>query len=122
MVPKKWNNVRCRTSGFDGKLATAPHRENLASLEKGEFEVMAEKIKLPERATRLWSGRTTSYRGTVAIGARMPACGFHINLNTSNLDIAQGIAKKICFIGARLSSPKAMGVDLKDRHRQFLLI
>ena len=30
------------------KSATAPHRENLASVRKGEFEGMAEKIKLPE--------------------------------------------------------------------------
>ena len=30
------------------KSATAPHRENLASVRKGEFEGMAEKIRLPE--------------------------------------------------------------------------
>ena len=30
------------------KSATAPHREDLASVRKGEFEGMAEKIKLPE--------------------------------------------------------------------------
>lgn len=30
------------------KSATAPHRENLAAIRKGEFEGMAEKIKLPE--------------------------------------------------------------------------
>lgn len=30
------------------KSATAPHRENLAAVRKGEFEGMAEKMKLPE--------------------------------------------------------------------------
>ena len=30
------------------KSASAPHRENLAAVRKGEFEGMAEKIKLPE--------------------------------------------------------------------------
>ena len=30
------------------KSATAPHRENLAAVRKGEFEGMAEKINLPE--------------------------------------------------------------------------
>ena len=30
------------------KSATAPHRENLASVRKGEFEGMVEKIRLPE--------------------------------------------------------------------------
>ena len=38
------------------KSASAPHRENLAAIRKGEFEGMAEKIKLPEWKSDLPSG------------------------------------------------------------------
>ncbi len=97
------------------KSARAPHRENLASIRKGEFEGMAEKIKLPEWKPDYGPAERHPTAGTVAIGARMPLVAFNINLNTSNLDIAQGIAKKIRFIGGGLRYCKAMGVDLKDR-------
>ena len=88
------------------KSASAPHRENLAAVRKGEFEGMAEKIKLPERHPTA---------GTVAIGARMPLVAYNINLNTPSLEIAHDIAKKIRFIGGGLRYCKAMGVELKDR-------
>ena len=87
------------------KSASAPHRENLAAVRKGEFEGMAEKIKQPE-----WHPA-----GTVAIGARMPLVAYNINLNTPSLEIAHDIAKKIRFIGGGLRYCKAMGVELKDR-------
>ena len=54
------------------KSATAPHRENLASVRKGEFEGMAEKIKLPEWQPDFGPAERHPTAGTVAIGARMP--------------------------------------------------
>ena len=106
------------------KSASAPHRENLAAVRKGEFEGMAEKIKLPEWQAAFWSGgRRVPTRpqerhptaGTVAIGARMPLVAYNINLSTPSLEIAHDIAKKIRFIGGGLRYCKAMGVELKDR-------
>ena len=84
------------------KSATAPHRENLASVRKGEFEGMAEKIKLPE-----WQPD---------IGARMPLVAYNINLSTDNLEIATKIAKSIRHINGGLRYVKAMGVELKERN------
>ena len=95
------------------KSASAPHRENLAAVRKGEFEGMAEKIKLPEWQPDFAERHATA--GTVAIGARMPLVAYNINLNTPNLDIAHDIAKKIRFIGGGLRYCKAMGVELKER-------
>ena len=54
------------------KSATAPHRENLASVRKGEFEGMAEKIKLPEWQPDFGPAERHPTAGTVAIGVRMP--------------------------------------------------
>lgn len=97
------------------KSATAPHRENLAAIRKGEFEGMAEKIKLPEWKPDFGPVERHPTAGTVAIGARMPLVAYNINLDTPSLEIAHGIAKKIRFIGGGLRYCKAMGVELTDR-------
>lgn len=97
------------------KSATAPHRENLAAIRKGEFEGMAEKITQPEWQPDFGPARRHPTAGTVAIGARMPLIAYNINLSTPSLEIAHDIAKKIRFIGGGLRYCKAMGVELKDR-------
>ena len=97
------------------KSASAPYRENLAAVRKGEFEGMAEKIKQPEWAPDFGPAERHATAGTVAIGARMPLVAYNINLSTPNLEIAHDIAKKIRFIGGGLRYCKAMGVELKER-------
>lgn len=97
------------------KSATAPHRENLAAIRKGEFEGMEEKIKLPEWAPDFGPARRHPTAGTVAIGARMPLVAFNINLNTDRLDIATAIGKRIRHLNGGYRFVKAMGVDLADR-------
>ena len=97
------------------KSASAPHRENLAAVRKGDFEGMAEKIKQPEWHPDFGLAERHPTAGTVAIGARMPLVAYNINLNTPSLEIAHDIAKKIRFIGGGLRYCKAMGVELKDR-------
>ena len=97
------------------RSASASHRENLAAVRKGEFEGMAEKIKLPEWKPDFGPAERHTTAGTVAIGARMPLVAYNINLNTPSLEIAHDIAKKIRYIGGGLRYCKAMGVELKDR-------
>ena len=97
------------------KSASAPHRENLAAVRKGEFEGMAEKIHQPEWQPDFGPAERHPTAGTVAIGARMPLVAYNINLNTPSLEIAHDIAKKIRFIGGGLRYCKAMGVELKER-------
>lgn len=97
------------------KSATAPHRENLAKIRKGEFEGMAEKIHEPEWHPDFGPEERHPTAGTVAIGARMPLVAFNINLNTNRLDIATAIGKKIRHINGGFRFVKAMGVDLEDR-------
>ena len=98
------------------KSATASHRENLASVRKGEFEGMAEKIRLPEWKPDFGPAERHPTAGAVAIGARMPLVAYNINLSTDNLDIATQIAKNIRHINGGLRFVKAMGVELKERN------
>ena len=97
------------------KSATAPHRENLAAVRKGEFEGMAEKIKLAEWQPDFGPAERHPTAGTVAVGARIPLVAYNVNLGTADLNIASDIARKIRFIGGGLRYCKAMGVELKER-------
>ena len=97
------------------KSATAPHRENLAAVRKGEFEGMAEKIKLAEWQPDFGPAERHPTAGTVAVGARMPLVAYNVNLGTADLNIASDIARKIRFIGGGLRYCKAMGVELEER-------
>lgn len=98
------------------KSASAPHRENLAAIRKGEFEGMAEKIKQPEWKPDFGPAERHATAGSVAVGARMPLVAYNINLNTADLEIATKIAKNIRFINGGLRFVKAMGVELTERH------
>lgn len=95
--------------------ATSPHRKNLAAIRKGEFEGMAEKIKQPEWQPDYGPPRVHPSAGVTAIGARMPLVAFNVNLATSDLDIANDIARKVRHINGGLRFCKGIGVELKDR-------
>jgi glutamate formiminotransferase / 5-formyltetrahydrofolate cyclo-ligase len=99
------------------KSATAPHRENLATVRKGQFEGMAEKMLDQEKWKPDFGPETIHPTGGVtAIGARMPLVAFNVNLDTSNLEIAEKIAKKVRHIGGGFRYVKAMGVMLTERN------
>ena len=98
------------------KSATAPHRENLAKIRKGEFEGMAEKIHEAEWKPDFGPADRHATAGTVAVGARMPLVAYNVNLNTPDIEIATAIAKKVRHIGGGLRFCKAMGVELTERH------
>lgn len=98
------------------KTASAPHRENLAAIRKGEFEGMEKKIKLAEWKPDFGPAERHPTAGAVAIGARMPLVAYNINLSTNDLEIATKIAKNIRHINGGLRYVKAMGVELKERN------
>ncbi|MEA4846880.1 MAG: glutamate formimidoyltransferase, partial [Clostridiaceae bacterium] len=97
------------------KAATDPRRENLANIRKGEFEGMAEKIKLPEWKPDYGPSEIHPTAGATVIGARMPLVAFNVNLNTSSMDIANKIARNVRFLNGGLRYCKAIGIELKDR-------
>jgi len=101
---------------FYEKSASAKHRQNLASIRKGEFEGLAKKMKQPDRKPDLGPEKPHPTAGATVIGARTPLIAFNVNLNTTRFEIADKIAKKIRFIGGGLRFCKAMGVDLKEQN------
>lgn len=97
------------------KAASAPHRENLAKIRKGEFEGLKEKMDDAEWKPDFGPQQPHPTAGATVIGARMPLVAYNVNLNTNKLEIADAIAKKVRFLGGGLRFCKAMGVELTDR-------
>jgi glutamate formiminotransferase len=95
--------------------ATQPNRRNLASIRKGQFEGMAEKIKVPEWAPDFGPSKIHPTAGVTAFGARMPLVAFNVNLDSDNLEIADQIAKRVRHSNGGLPYCKALGIALKER-------
>ncbi len=95
--------------------ATAAHRRNLADIRKGQFEGLPEKIRQPEWKPDFGPAEIHPSAGATAVGARMPLVAYNVNLGTSNLEIANDIARKIRHLSGGLRYCKALGIDLKDR-------
>lgn len=95
--------------------ASNPARRNLADIRKGQFEGMAEKLKLPEWKPDFGEAVPHPSAGVVAVGARMPLVAFNVNLGTDNLEIANAIAKAVRHMSGGLRFCKALGVELKAR-------
>ena len=96
--------------------ATKENRRNLATVRKGQFEGMAEKM-----AKDAWQpdyGPATPHptAGVIAIGARMPLVAFNVNLSTSDVNIASNIAKIVRGAGGGLKYVKGIGIMLEDRN------
>jgi glutamate formiminotransferase / 5-formyltetrahydrofolate cyclo-ligase len=96
--------------------ATLEIRKNLATVRKGQFEGMSEKLKLEEWFPDYGKREIHPTAGVIAIGARMPLVAFNVNLNTSDVNIANNIAKIIRGSSGGLKYCKGMGVLLEDRN------
>ena len=96
--------------------ASAPHRQNLAKIRKGQFEGMGEKVKDPDWTPDFGGERIHPTGGVVAVGARPPLIAYNINLNTPDIAIAEKISKTIREAGGGLPYVKAIGVMLEERN------
>lgn len=97
------------------KSATAPHRENLAAVRKGEFEGLTVKMQQTGWSPDFGPAERHATAGAVAIGARKPLVAYNVNLGTADLEIATAIAKRVRHVGGGLRYCKAMGVALEER-------
>jgi glutamate formiminotransferase len=95
--------------------ASAEGRRNLADIRKGQYEGFAEKMKDPRWKPDFGPGEPHPSAGVVAMGARAFLIAYNINLGTSELSIAERIAKAIRHQSGGFRYVKAMGVELADR-------
>ena len=89
-------------------------RKNLATVRKGQFEGMAEKVQEPDWEPDFGGRRIHPTAGVIAVGARPPLIAYNLNLNTDDVQIAKNIAKIIREKDGGLNCVKAMGFEIDD--------
>ena len=95
------------------KAASAPHRQNLADVRRGQFEGLPEKTNLPEWQPDFGIGYHET-AGITIVGAREFLIAFNIELDTDDVEIAKNIAKTIRFSSGGYPCVKALGLMLHE--------
>ena len=95
------------------QAATRPEREKLPSIRKGEYEGLEAKMKDPAWAPDEGPGEFNAKSGATVTGVRFPLVAFNINLRTTDLSIAERIAKAVRHINGGFRYVRALGVPLE---------
>lgn len=101
---------------FYAAAALRPDRFKLEDVRRGQFEGLREAV-LSNDAKRPDIGGPALHptAGAVIVGARKVLIAFNINLRTTNLDLAQRIAKRIRASSGGFPGLKALGLSLASR-------
>jgi glutamate formiminotransferase / 5-formyltetrahydrofolate cyclo-ligase len=95
--------------------ATRPERRSLPDIRKGEYEALPAKMQdpawLPDEGPAAFNARS----GALVTGARFPLIAFNVNLRTTDLSIAEHIAKSIRYINGGYRYVRALGLALEDK-------
>ena len=95
--------------------ATRPERPNLADIRRGQYEGWKTKINDPDWKPDFGPSALHPSAGATVVGARMPLVAFNVNLGTSDMRIANSIARAVRHIGGGLRFVKALGIEMQDR-------
>ena len=95
--------------------ATNPERVNLATVRKGEYEGLDEKLKDSNWMPDFGDAKKHKTAGAIAVGARRPLIAYNINLDTENIEIASKIAKTIRHSSGGYRFIKAGPVEVPER-------
>jgi glutamate formiminotransferase/formiminotetrahydrofolate cyclodeaminase len=102
---------------FYEAAAKRPDRVNLENVRRGQFEGLREEMKHNhDRQPDVGEPKLHPTAGVTVVGARKFLIAYNVNLNTSDVGIANKIAKAIRFSSGGLRYVKSMGVELKARN------
>ncbi len=102
---------------FYEAAATRPDRANLENVRRGQFEGLRDELKRNhDRQPDIGEPKLHPTAGVTVVGARKFLIAYNVNLNTSDVGIANKIAKAIRFSSGGLRYVKSMGVELKARN------
>jgi glutamate formiminotransferase/formiminotetrahydrofolate cyclodeaminase len=90
---------------------------NLENVRRGQFEGLRSEMKHNhDRQPDVGEPKLHPTAGVVAVGARKFLVAYNVNLNTSDVGVANRIAKAIRFSSGGFRYVKSMGVELKARN------
>jgi glutamate formiminotransferase / formiminotetrahydrofolate cyclodeaminase len=110
-----WKRYRIPVFFYEA-AATRPERVNLENVRRGQFEGLGEEMKHNlDRQPDVGEPKLHPTAGVTVVGARKFLIAYNVNLNTSDVGIANKIAKAIRYSSGGLRYVKSMGVELKAR-------
>src|ERR1700724_3621397 len=90
--------------------ATAPERQNLETIRRGQFEgIRAEIAANPARKPDFGDPRVHPSAGATVVGARKALIAYNIFLNTPDVEVAKKVAKAVRFSSGGLRFVKGAG-------------
>jgi len=101
-----------------GAAASAPHREHLADLRRGEFEGLAQRASSDPRWRFDFGDAAHASAGAIAIGARPFLIAFNVELASGDLLLARRIAGALRASSGGLRTLKCLGLRLDARRVQ----
>jgi glutamate formiminotransferase/formiminotetrahydrofolate cyclodeaminase len=102
---------------FYEAAAKRSDRVNLENVRRGQFEGLRQEMKHNhDRQPDVGEPKLHPTAGVTVVGARKFLIAYNVNLNTSDVTIANKIAKAIRFSSGGLRYVKSMGVELKARN------
>src|SRR5271166_880066 len=111
-----WKRYRIPVFFYEA-AASRPDRVNLENVRRGQFEGLREELKKNhERQPDVGEPKLHPTAGVTVVGARKFLVAYNVNLNTSDVGIANKIAKAIRYSSGGLRYVKSMGVELKARN------
>jgi glutamate formiminotransferase len=111
-----WKRYRIPVYFYEA-AACRPERSNLENIRRGQFEGLREEMKRDHnRLPDVGEPKLHPTAGATVVGARKFLIAYNVNLNTSDVGIANKIAKAIRYSSGGLRHVKSMGVELKARN------
>lgn len=95
--------------------ATRPERKSLPDIRKGEYEALAEKLTRLEWTPDEGPSAFNPTSGATVTGARFPLVAFNVNLRTTDVSVAERIAKTVRFVSGGYRYVRAIGLSLEDK-------
>ena len=91
-------------------------RKDLAKVRKGQFEGLREDIgRNPDRIPDFGPNSIHPTAGAIAVGARRQIINFNVNLDTTDMEFAKVLAKKIRTTGGGLPNLRAKEIFLDSK-------
>src|SRR5712691_11810410 len=111
-----WKRYRIPVFFYEA-AAMRPERANLENVRRGQFEGLREELKKNhDRVPDVGEPKVHPTAGVTVVGARKFLIAYNVNLNTSDIQVANKIARAIRFSSGGLRYVKPMGVELKARN------
>ncbi|MEM4728780.1 MAG: glutamate formimidoyltransferase [Thermoplasmata archaeon] len=109
-----WERLRLPVYFYE-EAATCPERRSLADVRRGEYEGRKRDITDPKWRPDVGEPVMHPTAGAVVVGARPFLIAYNVNLNTSDINVAKKIAKKVRERDGGLPAVRALGFEIKER-------